>query len=74
MPQISKKGFDMPASPIRKLSSFADKAKQEGKKVYHLNIGQPDIETPANVSNLWKINQKKNMKEIEDESAWNLFV
>ncbi|MEY3679200.1 MAG: hypothetical protein RI924_1341 [Bacteroidota bacterium] len=36
----------MPASPIRKLSPFAEKAKQEGKKVYHLNIGQPDIETP----------------------------
>ena len=39
----------MPASPIRKLSPFADKAKQQGKKVYHLNIGQPDIETPINV-------------------------
>ena len=37
----------MPASPIRKLTPFADKAKSEGKKVYHLNIGQPDIETPA---------------------------
>jgi aspartate aminotransferase len=49
MPQISKKGFNMPASPIRKLSPFADKAKQQGKTVYHLNIGQPDIETPANV-------------------------
>jgi len=36
----------MPASPIRKLTPFADKAKQDGKKVYHLNIGQPDIETP----------------------------
>lgn len=36
----------MPASPIRKLSPFAEKAKAEGKKVYHLNIGQPDIETP----------------------------
>lgn len=36
----------MPASPIRKLTPFADKAKKEGKKVYHLNIGQPDIETP----------------------------
>jgi len=36
----------MPASPIRKLTPFADKAKLEGKKVYHLNIGQPDIETP----------------------------
>lgn len=36
----------MPASPIRKLSPYADQAKREGKKVYHLNIGQPDIETP----------------------------
>lgn len=36
----------MPASPIRKLTPFADNAKAEGKKVYHLNIGQPDIETP----------------------------
>lgn len=37
----------MPASPIRKLTPFADKAKLQGKTVYHLNIGQPDIETPA---------------------------
>lgn len=36
----------MPASPIRKLTPYADKAKAEGKHVYHLNIGQPDIETP----------------------------
>jgi len=41
----------MPASPIRKLTPFADKAKQEGKKVYHLNIGQPDIETPEGMLN-----------------------
>jgi len=46
MPQISSKGRQMPASPIRKLSPFADQAKLKGKKVYHLNIGQPDIETP----------------------------
>lgn len=37
----------MPASPIRKLVPYAEKAKQKGIKVYHLNIGQPDIETPA---------------------------
>lgn len=36
----------MPPSPIRKLVPFAEKAKKEGKKIYHLNIGQPDIETP----------------------------
>lgn len=46
MPIISKKGIEMPASPIRKLTPYADKAKKDGKKVYHLNIGQPDIETP----------------------------
>jgi len=46
MPKISKKGHEMPASPIRKLTPFADKAKKEGKHIYHLNIGQPDIETP----------------------------
>ncbi|TAE38755.1 MAG: pyridoxal phosphate-dependent aminotransferase [Sphingobacteriales bacterium] len=49
MPTISNKGLTMPASPIRKLSPFAEQAKQNGKKVYHLNIGQPDIETPENV-------------------------
>jgi len=46
MPKISQKAVDMPASPIRKLVPYADKAKKDGKKVYHLNIGQPDIETP----------------------------
>jgi len=44
----------MPASPIRKLTPFADKAKLEGKTVYHLNIGQPDIETPAGMINAIK--------------------
>jgi len=46
MPKISKKGINMPESPIRKLVPFAEKAKKAGKKVYHLNIGQPDIKTP----------------------------
>lgn len=46
MPQISNKGLTMPSSPIRKLVPFADKAKAKGIKVYHLNIGQPDIQTP----------------------------
>lgn len=44
----------MPASPIRKLTPFADKAKQDGKKVYHLNIGQPDIATPVGMINAIK--------------------
>jgi aspartate aminotransferase len=41
----------MPPSPIRKLVPFAEKAKKEGKKIYHLNIGQPDIETPESMLN-----------------------
>ncbi len=46
MPKISEKGKAMPASPIRKLVPFAEEAKRKGRKVYHLNIGQPDIPTP----------------------------
>ena len=46
MPSISNKGFSMPESPIRKLVPYAEKAKKEGVKVIHLNIGQPDIKTP----------------------------
>ena len=46
MPQTSKRGETMPASPIRKLVPLADKAKARGVKVYHLNIGQPDLPTP----------------------------
>jgi aspartate aminotransferase len=46
MPAISKKGMMMPPSPIRKLVPYAEEAKRKGVKVYHLNIGQPDIPTP----------------------------
>jgi aspartate aminotransferase len=46
MPQISDRGNLMPSSPIRKLVPFADTAKKNGINVFHLNIGQPDIETP----------------------------
>ncbi|WP_435255067.1 pyridoxal phosphate-dependent aminotransferase [Tenacibaculum sp. A30] len=46
MPSISSKGNAMPQSPIRKLVPFAEAAKKNGTKVYHLNIGQPDIKTP----------------------------
>ncbi|MCI0522743.1 MAG: aminotransferase class I/II-fold pyridoxal phosphate-dependent enzyme, partial [Bacteroidales bacterium] len=47
MPKISEKARVMPASPIRKLVPFAEEAKRQGRKVYHLNIGQPDIHTPV---------------------------
>ena len=46
MPSISDKGNSMPQSPIRKLVPFAEDAKKRGVKVFHLNIGQPDIKTP----------------------------
>ena len=70
MPTISKKGAEMPASPIRKLVPFADAAKQRGVKVFHLNIGQPDVETPKNALDAVKNN---NLKVIEySHSAGNL--
>ena len=46
MPKISERSVKMPASPIRKLAPFAADAKKRGIKVYHLNIGQPDLHTP----------------------------
>jgi len=46
MPSISNKAKVLPESPIRKLATFAQKVTKEGKHIYHLNIGQPDIETP----------------------------
>ncbi len=49
MPQLSSKSLAMPESPIRKLVPYAEAAKATGKTVYHLNIGQPDIETPKEV-------------------------
>jgi len=47
MPNLSARGKSMPPSPIRKLVPFADQAKEKGRHVFHLNIGQPDIHTPA---------------------------
>jgi aspartate aminotransferase len=57
MPHISSKAVAMPASPIRKLVPYAEAAKKQGRKVYHLNIGQPDIETPEVV--------RTKMKELD---------
>jgi len=54
MLKISHRGHEMPASPIRKLVPFAEAAKKKGIKVFHLNIGQPDIETPAHCLNAVK--------------------
>lgn len=69
MPSISDKAVAMPASPIRKLVPFADAAKKKGTKIYHLNIGQPDIETPASFLNAVK---NSDMKIVEySHSAGN---
>ena len=57
MPQLSAKSHAMPASPIRKLVPYAEKAKQRGTVVHHLNIGQPDISTPKVV-----LDELKNLK------------
>ncbi len=62
MPKISFRGENMPASPIRKLVPFAEKAKLRGIKIYHLNIGQPDIETPHQMMDAVK---NTNLKVLE---------
>lgn len=59
MPKISNRALHMPASPMRKLIPYALKAKKNGTKVYHLNIGQPDIETPETALNAIKNNSLK---------------
>lgn len=69
MPSISEKGKLMPASPIRKLVPYSEEAKRKGRKVYHLNIGQPDIPTPEVALNALR---NINMKVIEySHSAGN---
>src|SRR5206468_6623357 len=56
--EVSRRARLMPPSPIRKLAPLADAAKAQGTHVYHLNIGQPDIETPACM--------RERLKQIED--------
>ena len=46
MPHISERAIEMPQSPIRKLAPLATEAEARGTKIYHLNIGQPDLKTP----------------------------
>ena len=54
MPKISQRGKEMPASPIRRLTPLANEAKARGVKVYHLNIGQPDLPTPQKALDVMK--------------------
>ena len=59
MPKISQRGIDMPSSPIRKLAPLANEAKARGVKVYHLNIGQPDLPTPQKALDALKTIDRK---------------
>ena len=72
MPEISKKGLSMPQSPIRKLVPFAENAKNDGKKVYHLNIGQPDIKTPEVALDAIK-NFDKNVVEYSHSAGFESY-
>ena len=64
MPSISNRGCAMPSSPIRKLTPLANDAKARGIKVYHLNIGQPDLPTPASAG--------EEFRKAPEELAWGL--
>lgn len=61
MPNVSKRSYDVPLSPFRKLVPFADTAKERGTHVYHLNIGQPDIHSPEPA---WKALREHQMKVL----------
>ena len=52
--ELSTRAIEIQESPIRKLAPYADEAKAKGIHVYHLNIGQPDIETPKEIMNVYK--------------------
>ena len=69
MPQISNKGILMPESPIRKLVPYAENAKKRGIKVYQLNIGQPDIETPKVALDAVKNNEIKVLAYSRSEGS-----
>jgi len=72
MPSISNKGNLMPESPIRKLVPYAEKAKKKGIKVFHLNIGQPDIETPKSALKAVKNADIKVLAYSKSEGELNL--
>ncbi|MGY0391775.1 pyridoxal phosphate-dependent aminotransferase [Bizionia sp. KMM 8389] len=69
MPKISQKGALMPQSPIRKLVPFAEEAYKQGKTVYHLNIGQPDIKTPEIALDAVKINSLEILAYTRSEGS-----
>ncbi|MGY8910580.1 MAG: aminotransferase class I/II-fold pyridoxal phosphate-dependent enzyme, partial [Flavobacteriales bacterium] len=69
MPTISKKGNQMPESPIRKLVPYAEDAKKRGVQVYHLNIGQPDIKTPQVALDAVKNNKIETLSYARSEGS-----
>ncbi|AUC22981.1 MULTISPECIES: pyridoxal phosphate-dependent aminotransferase [Polaribacter] len=69
MPAISKKGLKMPESPIRKLVPYAEDAKKRGVKVFHLNIGQPDIKTPQVALDAVKNNEITTLSYARSEGS-----
>ena len=69
MPKISTKGINMPESPIRKLVPYAEDAKKRGIKVFHLNIGQPDIKTPEVALDAVKNNTVKVLEYSRSEGS-----
>ncbi|MBQ1913278.1 MAG: pyridoxal phosphate-dependent aminotransferase [Bacteroidales bacterium] len=72
MPQISHRGLEMPSSPIRKLAPLADAAKREGVKVYHLNIGQPDLPTPEKALDAVRHIERKTLEYSPSEGFLSL--
>ena len=72
MPKLSDRGKAMPASPIRKLVPYAEEARRKGKKVYQLNIGQPDIDTPEIALNAIK-NLDKTVLEYSHSAGYESY-
>lgn len=72
MPNISLRGAQMPASPIRKLVPYADAAKKRGTKVFHLNIGQPDLPTPQKALDALKHIDRKTLEYTHSQGLLSL--
>lgn len=70
MPRLSQRALNMPPSPIRKLVPYAEDAKRRGRKVYHLNIGQPDIPTPQVMLDAFRNHQIKVLEYGHSAGLW----
>ena len=73
MPEISQRAELMPASPIRKLVPLAEAARARGTKIYHLNIGQPDLPSPqTGLDALHRVNQSNCLHHNSLAIHWNI--